>query len=274
MQCLSVLHTYHMQPPLSSGEYMTQDPLIHLPTKITARIWEVDCLRGIAVALMIISNLLFDLYFFLQIPFLGQEEICGYLARFTAGTFVALAGVSLTLSNSRLNKREGSFKKYLMRGVRLLGWGFVVTAATWFVVGKQLVVFGVLHLIATSVILGSFFLRFRVANLFLGAAVIAAGPLVSSITVHHPWFLWAGLTYPEFHSVDYLPIFPWFGPFLIGMSIGSLVFPEGDRRFKIKDISGHLPVRTLIIMGRNSLLIYFIHQPVLLGVLYVMNRFL
>ena len=60
------------------------------------------------------------------------------------------------------------FGKYLLRGAKLLAWGMVITAVTYFVVGRGFVVFGILHLLGLSTILAYPFLRSRWASLIAG----------------------------------------------------------------------------------------------------------
>ena len=149
--------------------------------KVHARRWEIDCLRGVAVSLMLISNFLFDLVYFAGLTQL-QSDLLDWFARFVAGTFIALAGVSLTLSQPRPDSRAaspvhalpdsvqspaGGFAKVLRRGLSLMGLGVVVSGATWLVAGNQMVIFGVLHLIGAGRILAYPFLGHPRLSLWL-----------------------------------------------------------------------------------------------------------
>jgi uncharacterized membrane protein len=69
--------------------------------------------------------------------------------------------------------------------------------------------------------------------------------------------------------VDWYPVFPWFGAALLGVFVGFTLWPGGRRRFDLPDLSQTAPVRGLAFLGRHSLLIYLVHQPVLLGLLIV-----
>ncbi len=84
------------------------------------RFWEVDAARGIAIAMMVVYHLAYDLDYF------GGYDIdatSGSWARFadaTASTFLFLVGVSLAISYSRTRQREPGrslFAKYLLRGL-------------------------------------------------------------------------------------------------------------------------------------------------------------
>ena len=61
----------------------------------------------------------------------------------------------------------------------------------------------------------------------------------------------------------------WFGVVLMGMAGGALLYKDLGRRFPLPDISAWPPVRGLIFLGRNSLAIYILHQPLLLGLIYL-----
>jgi uncharacterized membrane protein len=68
--------------------------------------------------------------------------------------------------------------------------------------------------------------------------------------------------------VDYYPLLPWGGAALLGVACGRLNYPDGRRRLSLPDLSAAAPVRALRFLGRHSLLIYLLHQPILLGALF------
>jgi len=109
------------------------------------------------------------------------------------------------------------------------------------------------------------FFRFRKWNAVIGLLVIVAGWGIS--TVNGPiWLLPLGFHPPSFWSVDYTPLLPWFGLVLIGLAAGDLLYPGGKRRFSMP-APPPVVVSALTFLGRNSLIIYLVHQPVILAVL-------
>jgi len=238
------------------------------------RLWEIDFLRGLAVLAMVVSNFLFDLYFFLGLPALSPDGWPGVLARLTAGTFILLVGVSLSLSYARRKSRGEGFAHYFKRGCGLILLGMVVSVATWFTAGKQLVIFGVLHLIGTSILLSYPLLRFGTLNTVFGLAVILAARLLGRITVTFPWLIPLGLAPRTFKSVDYAPLFPWWGLVLIGIGLGSILYRNGSRRFSLPFLGSSPFVIGLGLAGRHSLIVYFAHQPLLLGALWLYMKYL
>jgi uncharacterized membrane protein len=72
----------------------------------------------------------------------------------------------------------------------------------------------------------------------------------------------------DFYSVDYFPVFPWFGVILMGMGLGDWLYPGYRRRIPVRDISSSHFVRALAFLGQNSLAIYLVHQPVMISLLF------
>ena len=237
------------------------------------RFWEIDLLRGIAIILMIIFHALYDFNYFLGYSFDLNSSLLLYVGRTSAGMFIFLAGVSLTLSNSRsviMNRsRKETYIRYIKRGSGIFSWGLIITFLTWLFLNDGVVIFGILHFIGISIILAYPFLGLRSHNLLIGAAVIFSGLYIGHLAFDFPWLLWLGLKPYNFYTLDYFPLLPWFGVVLIGIFIGNSLYPNYTRKFDIKNYSEFLPIRLLCLFGRRSLLIYLIHQPVLIALLYI-----
>ena len=236
------------------------------------RFWEVDAIRGIAVILMIFFHLVFDLYYFGA--YRGNLMSPGWqtFARSIGGTFTFLLGVSLTLRYSKLVTRLSGwplFLKFLRRGAWIFFWGMVVTVVTRVVVGDAFVIFGILHLLGLSTILAYPFLRSRWAALIGGIVVIVLGFYIRGNVSLPPWLLWLAMKNGARFMVDHYPLLPWFGFALLGVFAGLTLYPRGEPRFTMPDLSRRLPVRALTFLGRHSLVIYLVHQPVLVGILLV-----
>jgi uncharacterized membrane protein len=76
--------------------------------------------------------------------------------------------------------------------------------------------------------------------------------------------MWLGFVPQQLYSVDYYPLLPWFGVVLIGVCAGNTLYPNHRRRFALPDLSRVIPLRALAFMGRHSLLIYLVHQPLII----------
>ena len=85
--------------------------------------------------------------------------------------------------------------------------------------------------------------------------------------VSFPWLIWLGLAQRGVYMSDYYPLVPWSGLVLVGISAGYTLYRQGIRRFTLPDYSNITVVRMLSFLGRHSLVIYLIHQPILLALL-------
>lgn len=233
------------------------------------RFWEIDFARGLAIIKMVIFNYSYALAY-LGILFFKEGLMFQGAA---AALFIFLVGLSLTISYNRVKQKESKhiYKKYFSRGLKVFGYGLIITLITFLTFPKTTILFGVLHFIGVSIILGQFFLRYNKLNFFLGILFVLLGLYLQNFTFDTPWFLWLGLMPENFVTFDYFPIFPWFGVTLLGIYFGNLFYENGKRQFRIKDMSNNFIIRFLTFLGRNSLFIYLGHQPVLIIILLILG---
>jgi uncharacterized membrane protein len=230
----------------------------------------VDAARGVAIGMMVVYHLMYDLDYFGGYPI---ESTSGFWARFadaTASAFLFLVGVSLAISYARASAGHPGrslFGKYLLRGIRIFAYGIALTLV-FLVFGMGVVAFGILHLIGVSIILAYPFLRYRFANLFLGLSLVATGVYVriEGLSSQSPWLLPFGVVPENLVMPDYRPLLPWFGVVLLGVFAGNVVYGGGRRPALF---AGKAPAvaRPLLPLGRNSLFVYLIHQPILIALL-------
>jgi len=233
-----------------------------------SRFWEIDLLRTIAVAMMITFHVLYLLNFFgirntgVPGPYHG---FWWWISIAIVSLFTFTAGISLTISYSK-SKRISSF---VLRGLQILGWGMAITLITWFISRTEYVRFGILHFFGVTFMLAPFFARFRFINLILGVATMAIGVYIweQGIYTDCPWLLWL-VPYP-FATMDYWPLLPFFGLFLVGMFVGKILYPEGSRRFRVLDLNNRA-ISTLTLPGRHPLVIYLVQWPAIIGILLVL----
>ena len=242
--------------------------------ELNQRFWEIDVLRGIAIVMMVTFHLVFDLTFFGVYYFNVSSGVFFFLARITAFIFIFLVGISLTLSYSRAelklkNPKKSLFPKYLKRGIKIFALGLLITLATWLFIPEEFIVFGILHFIGIAIILEYPFLGKKYTNLILGIIFIIAGLVLAQFTVNYPWLLWLGLKPGVFITVDYFPLLPWLGVVSLGLFAGNTIYSGYKRRYKLPDLSKNYLTRIFTFLGRHSLLIYLIHQPILIVILYL-----
>lgn len=258
-----------------------------------ARFWEVDAMRGVAIITMIVYHTMWDLWYWRVLPdVVLWEGFWRYWQRFTVGTFLILVGVSLTLVYRRERERRGPgvrlFPKFLARGLKIFGLGMVITLVVT-VAGVGYVDFGILHLIGISTILAYPLLRFTWLNLALWVAFSAAGkwletihfdgrwlsvPIGASVFVFFldgRWLTPFGVTPTRYPAVDFFPLIPWFGVVLLGVWFGNWFYVGNQRRVPLPAWGDVAPIRGLRFLGRHSLTIYLIHQPLILLVLALLG---
>lgn len=235
------------------------------------RIAAVDAARGIALIAMAVYHFSWDLSF-LQLAAIPVMSDPGWrwFARIIAGSFLFLVGVSLVLAHGTRIRRRAFLKRLAIVSAAAAG----VTAATFFAFPASFIYFGILHCIALSSVLALPFLRAPLALLAGTAALCFAAPLLfTAPALDAPWLDWLGLgSRSPPPTNDYVPVFPWFGFVLLGVAAGRLIHRRTLGRLPAsRRWTGPL-ARALIWSGRRSLLIYLLHQPLLLGSLLLLVR--
>lgn len=248
-------------------------------TAASSRLWEIDALRGTAVVTMIIYHFGWDLVSFGLAGFNPYEGIWFLIQRYTCITFILLSGLSLTLVDWRLERQgvntRGRLIHFLKRGGWIFMWGMVLTvvmgALKWAGMLAGGVDFGVLHLIGFSTIAAFPVLRKPWLAFASWVILVVLGGFTPGWNVDSPWLVWLGLFPADYYAVDYFPVIPWFGVALLGVAIGNWVYPQGRRNFVMADYGDEGAVRGLRYLGRHSLTIYLLHQPILFGIVYLFS---
>lgn len=228
----------------------------------------LDTIRGCALASMILYHASWDLVYLFGADWpwyhgfaahVWQQSICW--------TFILLSGYCWSLGRHQFR-----------RGMTVFLCGALITAVTGLFMPENLVYCGVLTLLGASALLliplapalerlparaglaGSFllFLVFRDVNGgFLGFEGLRLAALPEGLYRDH---LTALLGFPpaDFFSTDYFSLLPWYFLFLTGYFLFRL------RRSEVRE-TRRVPLVTA--MGRHSLLIYMLHQPVIYALL-------
>ncbi|MDH5444093.1 MAG: DUF1624 domain-containing protein [Gammaproteobacteria bacterium] len=232
------------------------------------RIILIDLLRGIAIAMMFVYHFCFDLTYFGYTH--SQFNSDPFWLNFRAvivSLFLGVVGFSLYLAHHRKWNKPA----WLKRAGILIAASVAVSASSYLMYPDSFIFFGILHFIALASILGVVFVRFGHLNLLLGTVILLMGNHYGNDFFNQPAMQWVGMMTIRPITEDYVPLFPWFGMILIGIwlanwSINSQVF-----RPILYWQNQHPITSTLCFAGRHSLLIYLLHQPIFLGLLYVVT---
>lgn len=230
------------------------------------RIIALDLARALALLAMAVFHFTFDLELFgLAPPGTVSQPFWRWFAYLTAGSFLFLVGVSLVLAHGNGIRWRGFWRRLAMIGAAALA----ITAVTYAAMPDAFIFFGILHCIAVASLLG---LALRhlppLALIGLGAVVIWVPQAARFTALDAPWFWWTGLQATAVQSVDYLPIFPWFGPVLFGMAAARLAARHGLWA-RLAGWRGPRALQIIAWPGRHSLAVYLIHQPVLISLVWL-----
>jgi uncharacterized membrane protein len=231
-----------------------------------SRIDALDIARGVALAAMAIYHFSWDLSFlgFIATDIVGEPG-WKWFAHIVAGSFLVLVGASLVLGHGKGVR----WRPFLRRLAVIAAAAAAITVATYFTFPDSFIFFGILHCIALSSVLTLPFLRLPLGFVAFAAVLVVAAPwFLRSDAFNGLALAWLGLGNEVPLTNDYVPIFPWFGMVLAGVAAGRVLVPWARRGVLARWRAEQPPWRALAWAGRHSLLIYLLHQPLLLGVLY------
>lgn len=225
---------------------------------IKNRIWEIDMLRFIAIVLMVIFHLIYDLNEFLNVNVDYEFGFWYYVGAISGVIFIFVSGISSGLSRN-------SFK----RGLKVLGFGMIITIGTYFFDSSQYIRFGILHFLGVSMML--FPLLKKINNWALtitGIVSFAAGKYIKTLTLKTFWLLPLGFTYEGYASYDYYPLLPYIFYFILGILCYKLYYYRKKSLFNFD-----LNIGIISKISKKSLTIYLVHQPVFIGIIYLLSLF-
>ncbi len=256
-----------------------QNPAASVPK---ARYALLDALRGLCVISMVCYHAMYDFVYieghymswFPDTPgYVWQQSICW--------TFILLSGLCWKLS-----------RRHWQRGLVLAACGGAATLVTYLAMPSELIQYGVLTLLGLSALLlipldklcrrlrvpawaglllsaGLFFLTRGVPKGYLGFEGLRFLELPAAL-YGSDVFAVLGFPSPAFMSTDYFPLIPWFFLYLSGYFLWGLLCKSRQVLGLLKGPdASHSPLlysccRPLAFVGRHSLLIYLLHQPVIL----------
>lgn len=231
---------------------------------IRHRLSLIDAIRGAAIIGVVIFHIVWDLEFAGFISGVAFHTIWLTFGKILAGTFMLLVGVSLVLAHHEKFKKTGFLKRLLILSIAAA----MITIVTWYAFPGTFIYFGILHAIAVASVIGVFFLKVPYPVTFIAGIIVLALPFFVSATAFDTrWFAWIGFSEIPPQSNDFVPIFPWIGLTLIGIAITLLM----KEKFNLVELLGRYNSISYITrlgwFGQHSLIIYLLHQPILLAII-------
>ena len=229
----------------------------------------LDTVRGVCILSMVAYHGMYDLVDIFGLPSAWYTGLPGYIwQQSICWTFILLSGMCWQLS-----------RHHVKRGLLLVGCGAAISLITWLVMPSQRILYGVLNLLGLSALLlipldkalrklppwlglagagALFFLTRGVPRGYLGFEGLRLWDLPAAL---YQWDALAVLGFhsPGFSSTDYFPLLPWFFLYLAGYFLWRVLTPHR----KVLELL-QPGLRPLSFVGRYSLLIYLVHQPLLM----------
>jgi uncharacterized membrane protein len=240
----------------------------------TPRYNRLDALRGVAMVWMTVYHFCFDLHQFKWIkqdfyrdPFWTWQRVCIV----TLFLLCAGAGQAVALHQGQ------SWQRFWRRWAQVAVFALLVTASSYVMFPNSFIYFGVLHGIAVMLIIVRLTAHWGAWLWPLGA--LATAMKFIAIYVINTWttlgflnqkaFNWLGFISVKPVTEDYVPLIPWLGVMWWGVAATQWLL-----RNHTALLTGSVPpaARWLVWMGGFSLLYYMVHQPVMIGVLSVVQQ--
>lgn len=237
------------------------------PAAAAPRFEWLDALRGVAMAWMALYHLAWDLNLFRLVPRQDFNEDLLWTLQRTAivSLFLLCAGAGQAVAV----ERGQPWPRFWRRWAQVAGCAVLVSLGSWLMFPRAWISFGVLHGIALMLLL----LRAG-APLGRGWVVVGLVALALPQLVQHPlfdsrWTNWVGLVTRKPVTQDWVPLLPWLGVMALGHAAMREVLRRGG-----DSPAARLPApgRWLAALGRWPLTFYMLHQPVLIGAVWLASR--
>lgn len=225
---------------------------------MSKRIWELDALRGLALLGMMGIHFVYDLVDLFGVWNWQQPAWYLFFKNNYGAVFFLISGISVTLGSHPVK-----------RGAQVFLCGFLCTGVTLAMyllgfAGKGIIIYmGVLQCLGLCMMLWPLFRRCPDWALgALGLAMMITGWYLR--TQAFPFWLLTPLGFAPygFTSSDYFPLLPNFGYFLLGAVVGKRAYAGRKSLFPRETP----PLGLFRWLGRHSLMIYLLHQPVLAAI--------
>ncbi len=228
---------------------------------------ELDVYRGLAVVMMVVFHFVYDLRLFKVVQASLYLHPFWLLYRhFLVFLFLGVTGACLYLVHGAGIQR----RKLFVRTGKLLLCAAAITGGTYYLNRPKYVYFGVLHFLAVAGLLALPFLKRRQLCFYVAVSLLAVGFVgdLGDSRNYIPHMGWLGFGKARISSYDLFPLIPYFGYVLLGIYLVQGALKE-SKAYLFYRIPQNRATRTLAFIGKYALIIYLVHQPLLLGAIHV-----
>tara|TARA_Y100000741_G_scaffold364753_1_gene356826 strand:+ start:2923 stop:3618 length:696 start_codon:yes stop_codon:yes gene_type:complete len=226
------------------------------------RLYFLDTLRGIAIILMIIFHIFVTINIFNSNSYnLNSTPLyeIGFISR---NTLILLFGISLYLSYINSNNIIEYRKKQIKRIKILLICSIIITIATYIFIPDKYIVFGILHFFAISGLILYNFVNNIPILLLIFLFVLVFNTFFYNESKQS---YFTGMFTPFYkNTIDHFFIFKYINLIIIGIFIGHILY-NNYKKHKNKFNKQNNIINKI---GKNTLLIYMIHIPILYYIVY------
>lgn len=253
------------------------------------RAFELDALRGLSIVMMLCHHFIFDVRYILNIDaFAFQNSFLfnNFFQPLFLCVFLSVSGICCQFSKNNL-------RRAVRMGIAAMTLSVMMGVFSVLFDEGLFVFFNILHLLTVGTFIywlidkleakiarkesiqpqeiiivqsrnNAYFL-IAAMFFFIGMQVL---PEISG-KVDTYWLLPFGILPKDYLSMgDYLPMIPWLGVFLIGIVIGRTAYRDRKSLFPGAPPTFLKITKPFEWVGRNSLVVYLVHQPIMLAILF------
>lgn len=238
------------------------------------RIGTIDEIRGLCIIAVVVYHFFYTASEIFRLAwFMETFPSLKIIQPFLPVTFIILSGLSFNLSHDNTK-----------RGFLLMEIAILITLVTAIFIPSQVIWFGIIHFLAVAnlacgqskkvldkipFVLGIILS----AILFVATYNIGKGYIgIPSFSVSVPDIFYTtdavmmlGTHSRSFYTADYAPVLPWIFLFTCSLFAGRYLH-------KLPKFFKKTHIRPLAFIGRHTLIIYLVHQPIIFGTLYVLTK--
>ncbi|EFM39022.1 hypothetical protein HMPREF0379_1250 [[Eubacterium] yurii subsp. margaretiae ATCC 43715] len=236
------------------------------------RVKYIDFFRFLAIINMVIYHAYYDIRFiFLIDNSVFASKFWYFLQQYVCISFIFLSGLSCNYSEKLLKKAQ-----------KLLIISILITVITVLISKELAIYFGIIHFLTVLTLVLHFIKKINMSKknnaalfwVFMGLFILFKSKLLFTIPLYRKFYIIMtklplsfvmGFPNNNFYSSDYFPIIPW-----IFLGMAGYYFYGTNMAKKLEEaFKGINMPKIITLISKKSLLIYILHQVVILLVLFI-----